>query len=643
MAEKKERVRRHALPYFFFGLLLGIVLVLIVSVIWLVTLNTPITLSNLVQIHLLFPLFLFIDILIILGSLIFLWVGVEKDRADDNGRQIARLNEQHQGEIHQINAGQADQDMKHEAEIAQFNEKYDEQERKFQDLEATIRHGKQQWEATFDAADDLIVLTDEAGCILRCNRATGEVLQLGYSQIIGRGIDELLSNGSESLLLVKPDENTEMKALEGDVWYEISKKHLLVDGQQEGWVYVFRNITTQKQALQDQQRLTHYYELLVNNSPVAILTLNAEDRIIDCNPAFESLFQYGKREALGSKTDLLIAPTDLIFETRGMAETVRQGEPVHRVTQRRRKDGSVLDVEVFGIPVILNGKRVGSLGLYHDVSELVRARKAAPEGLDLAPRLAAAYLMSDAVEEKFSTPTGTAVEPAVEAAEVEQPVWLPEQAFEQAGLAAVGVFQMPEKEAVEGDIDQPVEGAEVGVIEQTAEEAEGVVSQQAVERAEVNDFEQPVEQVEGVVSEQMAEETEEVVSQAPIDEVGVGDIEQTAEEVEAALSERTEEQVESAVSEQMAQEAEGVVSQVPVEEAAGGDIEQTAEEVKGVVSEQMAGQTETVVTQQPVAEAETEFIEQATEQAAGVVPQQPVEGPGGGASDQPAETVDGSP
>ena len=32
-----------------------------------------------------------------------------------------------------------------------------------------------------------------------------------------------------------------------------------------------------------------------------------------------------------------------------------------------------VDVEVFGIPVVLGGKQVGSLGLYHDISNLVRS------------------------------------------------------------------------------------------------------------------------------------------------------------------------------------------------------------------------------------------------------------------------------
>ena len=67
----------------------------------------------------------------------------------------------------------------------------------------------------------------------------------------------------------------------------------------------------------------------------------------------------------------------MIDEALGNTDTVRNGGKVQFITQRKRKDGTLVDVEVFGIPVILGGKQVGSLGLYHDVSDLVRYQKMA--------------------------------------------------------------------------------------------------------------------------------------------------------------------------------------------------------------------------------------------------------------------------
>jgi PAS domain S-box-containing protein len=364
------------------GLLIAFIMVGILSVLFLIYQKQPITLDNLINLHT-SPeagsgtlLFWYIDVIALYSAVIWGLVGYQKDVAEDSRRYADWLTKNQQKELQQVQEGQATLDQKHQEEIALLNEQMNKEGVKFQDLETIIRRGKQQWQATFDAVDDLIILTDETGNILRCNRATGEVLQLGYSQIIGRGMDDLFSNETFNLIGMNPGEKKDLKIPHLELWYEISKNHLIVDGRQEGWVYIFRNVTPQKQAFRDQQRLTQYYELLANNSPVAIVTLDMEDRIIDCNPAFENMFQYNKKDVVGVKIDPLISPPELVVEASGITEAVRKGGKFRSITQRKRKDGSLVDVELFGIPVILGGKQVGSLGLYHDVSILVQPQRA---------------------------------------------------------------------------------------------------------------------------------------------------------------------------------------------------------------------------------------------------------------------------
>ncbi len=385
METKPKKNRRYAIPYLFLGILIALILIGIASVILVIYLQQPVTLDNLIGVHTNLLIMMWIDVICLYGALIWGFVGYQKDRTEDARRYGDKLVLNQQREMQQAQEIHEGTDNKYQAEIARLNEQITGQAVKFKDLEGIIQRGKQHWEATFDALDDLIVLTDEKGIIMRCNRATGEIFQLGYSQIIGRGIDELFSNESVSLLGVTPGEVKELKLPHTEDWYELSKSHLLVDGKQEGWVYIFRNITIQKQAFRDQQRMTQYYEILVKNSPVAIVTLNQEDRIIDCNPAFESLFLYNRKEAIGSKIDNLITPPELAFEANGMVDAVRRGMKVQSFTQRNRKDGSVLDVEVFGIPVVLGGKQVGSLGLYHDISNLVHPQVTAPEAVEPLP------------------------------------------------------------------------------------------------------------------------------------------------------------------------------------------------------------------------------------------------------------------
>jgi len=124
------------------------------------------------------------------------------------------------------------------------------------------------------------------------------------------------------------------------------------------------------------QRQKQYFEELVKNSPVAIVTLDRTQNVQSCNPAFEALFGYPSAEAIGRNLDDLVA-TDA---TRSEAiQYTRQAftSPVHGIGRRRRKDGTLVDVDILAVPVIVEGDPVGLMALYHDITELLVARRAA--------------------------------------------------------------------------------------------------------------------------------------------------------------------------------------------------------------------------------------------------------------------------
>ncbi|HEV2591075.1 MAG TPA: GAF domain-containing protein, partial [Gaiellaceae bacterium] len=124
------------------------------------------------------------------------------------------------------------------------------------------------------------------------------------------------------------------------------------------------------------QRQKEYFEAVVVNSPVAIVTLETNGRITSFNPAFERLFGYSQAEGVGRDLDELINTE----ETRAEAKAYTS-QATHRtakgIGKRRRKDGSLLDVELAGVPVTVEGKNVGIMALYHDVTDLLSAKREA--------------------------------------------------------------------------------------------------------------------------------------------------------------------------------------------------------------------------------------------------------------------------
>lgn len=115
-----------------------------------------------------------------------------------------------------------------------------------------------------------------------------------------------------------------------------------------------------------------FYEALMLNSPIAIVTLDNQHKIQACNPAFEKLFGYAQGDILGQELDNLITDDSTHKEASLLTRRVISGEMIYRTTRRRRKDGSLVDVEISGVPVLVNGQQIGVLAIYKDISEQVR-------------------------------------------------------------------------------------------------------------------------------------------------------------------------------------------------------------------------------------------------------------------------------
>jgi len=111
-----------------------------------------------------------------------------------------------------------------------------------------------------------------------------------------------------------------------------------------------------------------FYEALVENNPLAIVTLDRDHRIIAINPAFTKMFGYYQDEVIGKEIDPLVADFDSMNEARKITLGVLNGQPIHENAKRRRKDMSLIDVEIFGQPIMINNKQVGALGLYRDIT-----------------------------------------------------------------------------------------------------------------------------------------------------------------------------------------------------------------------------------------------------------------------------------
>jgi len=122
-----------------------------------------------------------------------------------------------------------------------------------------------------------------------------------------------------------------------------------------------------------------YLQALTENNPLGIVVLDLQHRVLMCNPAFETLFGYQQSEILGAELDSLLAPGELMKEAMALTRRSTAGNVVREKAKRLRRNGSLVDVQILGVPISADGKLVGSFGMYEDITERRRAEQAQRE------------------------------------------------------------------------------------------------------------------------------------------------------------------------------------------------------------------------------------------------------------------------
>ncbi|EKD88400.1 MAG: sensory box histidine kinase/response regulator, partial [uncultured bacterium] len=251
-------------------------------------------------------------------------------------------------------------------------------ESEFSKIENAVLRAKKEWEATFDRIPDLLVLTDADGIILRCNRSTIDKLDTTYHKILGQPISSFFADAKAPHVEVDDRVGAEVQIIGVSDWFKLTSCQVPLSGNDNSLLFIFQDITRQKHDENEILKQKEFFESLFQYNPVAVVILDLEGKISSINPAFEVLFGYAEGEVIGQQLDPLVAP-ETLQEAADLTKTVLDGGAVRGLANRQRKDGTKVDVEFAGVPVIVEGKKQGILAIYYNVSELVEAKRLAEQ------------------------------------------------------------------------------------------------------------------------------------------------------------------------------------------------------------------------------------------------------------------------
>jgi PAS domain S-box-containing protein len=152
---------------------------------------------------------------------------------------------------------------------------------------------------------------------------------------------------------------------------QITSHDLAFDGRPGKMVLAF-DVTARQQAESELLLEKARFQQLFENTPMGILVLDEHECIVGANKKFESMFRFSQDELRGQSVNRTIVPEALKAEAVEFGLRTLQGQAIEEETVRQRKDGRLLPVKVYGVPIRADEKLAGTFAIYLDLTEQKR-------------------------------------------------------------------------------------------------------------------------------------------------------------------------------------------------------------------------------------------------------------------------------
>jgi len=277
--------------------------------------------------------------------------------------------------------------------------------------EAALKESEEHYRLLIESAEDYaIFMADPVGRILSWNSGAERLYGYSAEEAVGRPVVSLL---------VPPDRREEVAGIytrlrEGErVRHEtvrVAKGGRLLEvaltvspirdgrGDVVGAATIARDVTERKRAQEALSRSEERYRAVVEQSAEGLYLVDGGTRrILETNPALQNMLGYTAEELRGMELHEIVAHAREDVEA-NIERTLREGTRFIRERGYRRKDGSVVEVEIAASAIDYGEKRVICAAV-RDITERKRAERALREVREAERRQIARDLHDEVLQE----------------------------------------------------------------------------------------------------------------------------------------------------------------------------------------------------------------------------------------------------
>ncbi|HTO49503.1 MAG TPA: PAS domain S-box protein, partial [Burkholderiales bacterium] len=247
-----------------------------------------------------------------------------------------------------------------------------------------LRASEEQYRAIFNATADGLVLRDADFRIVDVNPAL--LAMTGYSreELVGAtrwlfaqpgAEDQMMARARRVLEGTPSHTETEARRKDGTL-FDVEVRSVPIQYRGQPHVLAMaREITARRLADEALRASEEQYRAVFNATADALVLRDADNRIVDVNPALLAMTGWSREELVGQQRWAFLPP-EQNAEGWELFHRIIAGEPVHHETVGVRKDGTRFDVEVRSVPIQYRG-RPHVLAMAREVT----ARRLADEAL----------------------------------------------------------------------------------------------------------------------------------------------------------------------------------------------------------------------------------------------------------------------